>query len=146
MGKVGDGMNILDLTYAPVVWAAGHRLRGRRLLHDRADYLRWWHALRGIEVRVDVTMSDIESGMKGDCGRCPVALALARVVPPAVDGVRVDGHMATFDVGAAYMYVSLPASVSDFIRAFDKGRTVEPMRFGLSGSSALHLANWGMAV
>jgi hypothetical protein len=76
---------------------------------------------------VDVTLEDIRNGIKGDCGRCPVALALSRVIPE--DHLAGVGATEWTVYDAAYRAVAsgtLPDAVCDFIASFDAGDHVMP--------------------
>lgn len=85
----------------------------------------------GWELDVEVTREDIAAGKAHDFRRCPIARALARVVP-------LRSREAIF-VGTTEVFLDtpwdrlgmLPASADRFIRAFDGGELCEPMDFTL---------------
>lgn len=74
---------------------------------------------------IEVTREDIDHGLAGSCGSCPVALAIRRRFP---DGwVRV-GIRCVYAGGRAY---HLPSGAIEFIERFDGGMPVEPFSFEL---------------
>jgi hypothetical protein len=79
-----------------------------------------------LSLRIEVTQPDIAHGVRDICDRCPVALALSRVIPgrgPAT----VDTDSFYFDWGSeVYM---LPREAQEFIKKFDGGDPVEPISF-----------------
>jgi hypothetical protein len=86
-----------------------------------------------MKLKVTVTQSDIDAGVARECGRCPVALALARVVPAGLT-VIVGCISATLLSGAPTLpsfHTEIPEIARDFISAFDEGRPVEPVEFFL---------------
>ena len=84
-------------------------------------------------VRVRVTQDDIDAGVRGDCTSCPVARAVARVVPA---GWLVDVGLSTvaiFKPGRllAAMDFHLPDDVVERITRFDEQGEMEPFEFDL---------------
>jgi hypothetical protein len=75
-------------------------------------------------VRIDVTQQDIAMGEPKKCGRCPIALAIKRVV---------SGPVLVFDesVWANGGQADLPTTAKDFVTAFDFGNPVHPFSFDL---------------
>ncbi len=74
---------------------------------------------------IKVTQDYIDNGIKEDGDWCPVALAIKEL--PLIDGdVSVDGDSILLPDGEA---LDLPASVSDFVHAFDAGALVKPFSF-----------------
>jgi hypothetical protein len=80
----------------------------------------------GSSIVVEVTAEDIESGWRGDCSLCPLALAFQRI--PGFNRARVS---------SARVYprptesIRLPYPAQEFIRAFDAGVSVQPFSFTL---------------
>ena len=84
-------------------------------------------------VRVRVTQDDIDAGVRCDCVRCPVALALMRAVPGCrealVDCARFDMDMVD---GPNLYDVPLPIEVVNAIADFDTGAGMSPFEFDLT--------------
>jgi hypothetical protein len=74
---------------------------------------------------VEVLQEDIDSGIRSNCESCPVARAMRRATGkhyrPGLFSVRKG-----FDKD---IVANLPAEVTNFILAFDQGRTVQPFWF-----------------
>lgn len=73
---------------------------------------------------VTVTQQDINNGHKRNCGHCPIALAVRRVIPD----VYVGGYHVFIDEIATY---KLPDVAIEFIKAFDNERPVKPFSFDI---------------
>ena len=65
---------------------------------------------------VEITQEDIDQGIKGECSKCPLALALKRVFP--IDEVGV--YYFTFSVGRKHHNLSDEAMM--FVRNFDESK------------------------
>ena len=64
-------------------------------------------------IHVDVSAEDLAHGERGNCLLCPVARALARLLP----GARVSVHSLAVEInGRRY---TTPQAVRDFVAAFD---------------------------
>ncbi|MCI0537687.1 MAG: hypothetical protein L0Z50_20935 [Verrucomicrobiales bacterium] len=85
-------------------------------------------------MRIEVTQNDIDKGCEKDCLKCPVALAINRVLrKPYV--CYVDIPLIRIRKGRSLDFVCeilTPEVAIDFIRAFDPGRDVSPFSFDLS--------------
>jgi hypothetical protein len=81
-------------------------------------------------VTISVTQDDIDSGERMDPARCPVALAVTRILK---DGYRAGVGLCTvgiLDNRHDQVDIStLSQAVSDFISDFDAGVPVEPFTF-----------------
>lgn len=77
-----------------------------------------------VRIRIDVTADDIAKGKPKDWCRCPVSLALRRVLPQSSARVPADG----LEVFGRQME-RRPPGVARFVRDFDKGRPVAPFSF-----------------
>ena len=79
-------------------------------------------------IKVEVTQRHINSGLKRDCNKCPVALVLKEIFPNAsriiVGGFAID----MYALGEEYFH-NFPDSVGNFTLAFDDGKEVEPFAF-----------------
>ncbi len=74
--------------------------------------------------KIKVKQIDIDRGVVQDVCKCPVALAVRRVIKKAP--IQVGGGYA-IDIGD-HRY-SGPKKVEDFITTFDKGGEVKPFNF-----------------
>ena len=81
-------------------------------------------------LRVLVTVDDIASGVQRSPRRCPIARAMERLgLPsPSIAGAYV--RLGLFGVGQSDV-VPLPAPVTEWIRAYDRGSDVGPFEFEL---------------
>lgn len=80
---------------------------------------------------VSVTARRIAKGVPGDCGWCPVALAMAVAFPGLTYlSVGLTDIIVQFIEGGK-VSLSTPREVHEFIRAFDLGQPVEPFTFEL---------------
>jgi hypothetical protein len=87
-----------------------------------------------IEAIVSVTKKDIEQGKRESAVFCPIALAIKRRFPDA----RLYGVTTTFlsieplyDKSQNSCVTPLPKKVKNFIKRFDGGQEVKPIRFKL---------------
>lgn len=76
---------------------------------------------------IHVTQEHINCGLKNDCCRCPVALAIAPFGPR----LFVQGECLTYD-RFNVDGIKLPKIAVQFIEDFDKQCPVEPFSFNLS--------------
>jgi len=105
-----------DTTMAPVQWMAENAVQ-----FDDQDARRF--------LKVDVTQKDIDKGECGTPWSCAVAMALDRAVRKRFrrwKGVRAGVGTRTCDVShdrqlAAILVDHLPAQVTEFVIAFDRG-------------------------
>ena len=81
-------------------------------------------------VTVQVTSEDIAHGLSGNCDRCPVALAIRRLLLPGIF-VRAGTWFFALHRGSDVSQYNqmLPGQAVDFITAFDSGKTPEPFEF-----------------
>jgi hypothetical protein len=82
-----------------------------------------------MKLKIEVTAEDIQNGMPGWCGKCPVALAVRRAL-----GGFVKREVASVGVSYAAVYVDsrihmLPSDARMFVQNFDEGEPVEPFDF-----------------
>lgn len=86
----------------------------------------------GRHVTISVTQADIESGIPGTSGNCPIGLSLQQKFPeydPVVGSqlIWLRGNCAPFMSWAA----TTPSAAADFMETFDQGETVEPIELDL---------------
>lgn len=81
-------------------------------------------------IAVEVTIEDLDSGTRGDCHACPVALALSRAIGRPV---FVDGDEAFIESGPDGWRagVKLPEAAVAFIRRYDRGWIAGPFTFDI---------------
>lgn len=97
--------------------------------------------MKTISVLVEVTTEDIENGTRMDCQRCPVALAITRLVKedyyPQVSGRCVSILHSYTESGLDTTLwenvgvTCLPPETQRFVRRYDDGKTPEPISFQL---------------
>lgn len=75
--------------------------------------------------RIEVTQADIDKGVAMDCDRCPIWLAVHRVVQKCIS--VTGGHVWYADNRKSV----LPDSAQNFIRSYDGGRKCRPFAFDL---------------
>jgi len=79
---------------------------------------------------VSVTAGHLSLGIPGDCGKCPVALAIEDAFPHAI-GVSVgDRYISMCSEGAPELLI-IPESVRALIADIDTGTPVDPFTFEL---------------
>lgn len=76
-------------------------------------------------MKITVTQEDIDNGERGDECRCPIALALNRIVP----GGKVHSYSAELPKGREE--IPLPSAACYFVEKFDTGKPVQPFTFDL---------------
>lgn len=85
-------------------------------------------------VKIDVTAEDIANGVPSNCGKCPIALALLRVVPSPIV-LNVDGDSVSFCLPSKpsglhpHAASDLPFVAQWFVQDFDNGQPVVPFSF-----------------
>jgi hypothetical protein len=86
-----------------------------------------------MRVHVSVTADDIDNGIRRDCWKCPVALALWRAT-----GVKwkVNNYIA-FPLGDWDRQVHFPSKVIKFIAEFDAHTFPRPMEFDIEFDSSV---------
>jgi hypothetical protein len=88
-------------------------------------------------MRVAVRQDDIDYGVRGMPGSCPVARALRRYVAPLRPSV-LGFQVALYDhYNVQIATLALPDAVRHFVSAFDRGDPVQPFSFGLTLPEAL---------
>lgn len=92
-------------------------------------------------ITVEVTQDDIANGKQGECGFCPIALALNRHAP-ANHHFTVGSNTATLcredrNDSIPLETASLPLVASRFVYDFDHTSTVRPFTFKI-GFHFLH--------
>lgn len=76
-----------------------------------------------MKTRISVTAADIAQGKVGDCGECPVALAMGRAFP----GRRILAD--SYGLNVDDRQFPTPPMVDRFMQDFDRRRLVEPFTF-----------------
>lgn len=84
------------------------------------------------KVKVEVTKQDIARGIKRDGYSCPVARAMKRTLHRRK--IWVGWHY--YQIGEDGAFITLPPTVTQFVKAFDSGKKVEPFTFEVDGSAA----------
>lgn len=84
-------------------------------------------------VRVRVTQEDIDAGVRYDCCRCPVALALLAALPPTLSVVvwATGATLLALPRLHGVADVEFPRDVIDRIFEFDRGNGMTPFEFDL---------------
>jgi hypothetical protein len=77
----------------------------------------------------NVTANDIKCGRIRHATKCPIARAVGRVFRGGK--VAITANSATIVINGRTIRYWLPKHVSNFVLAFDAGKTVLPMRFVL---------------
>lgn len=81
-------------------------------------------------MKVKLTQAMIDTGIKRDCGKCPLALMLFEAIPSA-HRVEVDvmdnGTRPWAEVDDNEVIFSDPEKVAEFLVRFDNGKKVKPM-------------------
>jgi hypothetical protein len=82
---------------------------------------------------ISVTAEHIAEGIREDCERCPVALAIADAFPD-LTYVRVgpDNIGVQRGVGEFQTLLAVPPDAQNFIWDFDDGATPDPFTFDLN--------------
>lgn len=97
-------------------------------------------------MKVHVTVGDIAHGCRGSLDSCPLALAVRRVLPPALAifgvGVTRPG-IVLLDVGEVVRSWTNSADVARWIMDFDAGAPVAPFEFELEENAAAEPAQNG---
>jgi hypothetical protein len=78
---------------------------------------------------INVTQEDIDSGHKGQCETCPIALAAMRVFKTRVLAEGQELHVYHNDIWNLFF---LPEEATYFIKAFDHDKPVSPFSFEIS--------------
>lgn len=76
---------------------------------------------------ITVTQDDINTGRTKNCGWCPVALAVRRLLVPG-SSVSVSGTHVNISISKGLL---LPIEAQKFIDRFDRGDPVVPFTFEL---------------
>lgn len=85
-------------------------------------------------VTINVTARDIIKGRRGECNKCPVALAFNRVLKKryrAVVGCKTLKYESIDNSGNVYG-PDLPEHVTEFIHEFDGNKNPLPFKFRMS--------------
>jgi hypothetical protein len=77
-------------------------------------------------VRIDVTQEDIDLGMPGKCGKCPLARAIRR----ATGSLALVSGEDVYASGFAHL-AQLPMEAQKFVKAYDSDQEVHPFSFDL---------------
>ena len=77
-------------------------------------------------MKIYVTSEDIEHGVRMDCTRCPVGLAMWR-------SSGMPCYVTYFFATMRGQTFRLPLKARDFVRSFDAGLPVKPLEFELPG-------------
>jgi hypothetical protein len=81
-------------------------------------------------VKVEVTQDDINNGKRGECSRCPLALAIRRAVRPEIC-VLVGSFDYVLQGDRTRHNRSLPQIAKNFVRRFDDFAKCKPVSFSL---------------
>lgn len=77
-------------------------------------------------IKIQVTEEDISRGLKGDCHKCPIALAAYKVLGDIFQGVTRDTiYYKRGDLIKGFY----SNKIKQFVEDFDNGRKVEPFEF-----------------
>lgn len=81
-------------------------------------------------MRIYVNKEHIERGIKNDCGKCPIALALLEQVPD-IKFALIDTETIGFLVSNSGKWIEKNHTVKTgkFIQDFDCGKSVKPFHF-----------------
>lgn len=82
-------------------------------------------------VRVRVTQEDIDAGVRDDCNRCPLALAVMRAVPQAKMAVVTYASVKLVMDATTLVTAKLPDRATLAIVEFDSSGTMSPFEFDL---------------
>jgi hypothetical protein len=82
----------------------------------------------GRTITVSVTAADIDNGIRGDCWKCPIALALWR----ATGEKCLVGRTHVWPLGDKDRRTPMPEAAVDWIRKFDRAEFPKPMEFELT--------------
>ena len=82
-------------------------------------------------MKITVTQENIDKGVRGEIGYCPIALAIKALgyEHVCVDDESVDARREEDDPYADAFLSYLPTKATSFIHAFDEGRKVAPFTF-----------------
>ena len=75
---------------------------------------------------INVTQECIDQEKAGDCGKCPVALAMMHA---GLLEITVHPSYVTFSRLGKFYNVDLPDRIMKFVYQFDCGREVQPTQF-----------------
>lgn len=78
-------------------------------------------------MKVTVTQADIDAGVRENCKRCPVALAVQRLYPD--HEVKVGLYRIFLKKDGITSVYRMPKPVGVGVRRFDWGLGMEPMEF-----------------
>lgn len=81
-------------------------------------------------LNIYLTQKDIDQGVRFKALTCPVARAVTRRLPTYTKAM-VSPHDISFTGTKHIDTIPMPAAVKKFVRDFDGGRPVFPMRFQL---------------
>ena len=80
-----------------------------------------------------VTQADIDEGIHGDCERCPIALALKRMIPEAeAISIEADGIDIHLPSDIAPILIQTTHKIRKWIYEFDRQAYVIPIRLKIS--------------
>lgn len=82
---------------------------------------------------VDVLQEDIDDGLRGVCGKCPIHLAMRRLVHPNVRFSVGCSGVTFYPLTADHYSIGLPLSAQGFVYRFDElgNNSVLPFSFDL---------------
>ncbi len=81
-------------------------------------------------MKIQVTQEDINQGVRQECEKCPIALAVIRAIGPQAATMRISVDDAWVDIGEESW--CLPRSAARFVSDFDSGKAVTPFEFELT--------------
>lgn len=91
--------------------------------------------MQGKTITFSLTEKDIKQGVRASCYQCPIAKALRRVVPNAIE-ISVLGRAAIISSIGNETVLPLSKKATRFINAFDAGKKVKPANFRLLAITA----------
>lgn len=85
-------------------------------------------------ITIEVTREDIDQGVRTNCKKCPVALAISRAIGYDDVEVSTGSFYANFggNWGLARIMQPLPKFVIALIRWFDTGHKIAPFSFAIN--------------
>jgi hypothetical protein len=84
-----------------------------------------------IPFKVSVSEIHIKSGIRTDCSRCPIALAIKDVLENESEISVGLGTLKVYEGGVTRHY-ELPSIAKSFISSFDSKLSVEPFEFEIT--------------
>lgn len=81
---------------------------------------------------INVTARDIKLGERGECRRCPIARAMKRILPRKYQSISAgEFTLRGYNTLRRYLMACTPTRAVHFIRMFDAGYEVKPLKFSV---------------